>query len=92
MNTVQIQDEDGERIDIGTMADDALVLDEPDAVEVGDVKVLALLPVSVEILVDLEALQTALRAATALAETQLDRRRDRPEWQSPYGPPSRRRR
>ncbi|MEU5036584.1 hypothetical protein AB0G48_20895 [Streptomyces rubiginosohelvolus] len=119
MNTVQIQDEDGEWTPVGTMADDALVLNEPDAVEVGDVKTLALAPVSVEVVVDLEVLQAAWRAAAeayvramlpiaaALAQTMRaaaqaaetyapapppGRSRDRPAWQSPYGPPTRHRR
>lgn len=85
MNTVQIQDGDGGWITIGTMADDELVLNEPDT---DDTNALALPPVSVEIVIDLGALQAALRSATALAETQLERRHDRPEWQSPYGPPT----
>ncbi|MEV6074947.1 hypothetical protein AB0L80_07550 [Streptomyces sp. NPDC052069] len=89
MNTVQIQDGDGGWITIGTMADDGLVLNEPDT---DDTKTLALPPISVEIVVDLEALQAALRSATALAAAQLDRRHDRPAWQSPYGPPTRHRR
>ncbi|MGW5928051.1 hypothetical protein ACWF2L_17645 [Streptomyces anulatus] len=119
MNTVQIQDGDGGWITIGTMADDGLVLNEPDT---DDTKTLALPPMSVEIVVDLEALQTAFRAAAeayvrayapvaaamvkavraaaqavrdadayALAPPPSGRRRDRPAWQSPYGPPTRRR-
>ncbi|MFH9215448.1 hypothetical protein [Streptomyces globisporus] len=122
MNTVHIQDGDGEWTAVGTMADDALVLNEPDAVEAGDVKTLALAPVCVEAVIDLEVLQAAWRAAAeayvramlpiaaALAETMRaaaqaardadayalappppGRRRDRPAWQSPYGPPTRRR-
>ncbi|MDW4900635.1 hypothetical protein RB625_19690 [Streptomyces californicus] len=120
MNTVQIQDDDGEWITIGIMDDGALVLNDPDAVQVGDVKTLGLAPVCVEIVVDLEVLQAAWRAAAeayvramlpiaaalgktmraaaqaardtdayALAPPPPGRRRDRPAWQSPYGPPTR---
>ncbi|MZF56915.1 hypothetical protein GTX53_24305 [Streptomyces sp. SID5594] len=113
MNTVWIQDGDGEWTAIGTMADDSLLLNEPDP---GDMKTLTLPPVTVEIVVDPEAFQAALRAAAeAYVRTYVPiaaaivenlraaaqaaeaynpapppgRRRDRPAWQSPYGPPTR---
>ncbi|MFJ9112990.1 hypothetical protein [Streptomyces sp. NPDC102283] len=120
---MQIQGDEGAWVEIGTLADDGIVLDKPGTVEVGDMKTLALVPVSVEIVVDLEALMAAWRAAAeayvrtfapvaaamvktmhaavqaardadayALAPPPPGRRRDRPAWQSPYGPPTRHRR
>ncbi|NDZ63590.1 hypothetical protein [Streptomyces cyaneofuscatus] len=119
MNTVHIQNEDGEWTAVGAMADNALVLNQPDT---DDMQTLVFPPVTVEIVVDLEALQAAFRAAAeayvrayapiaaaiiktmraaaqaardadsyALAPPPPGRRRDRPAWQSPYGPPTRHR-